>query len=103
MVIVFAAPLGLSFAAKEVCALLIAFLYGLEGSEWRRLKLIGQGKDVTDIVSGDTYEDAEIHFFHRWTEGKGALPVIPPLPLTAAHVAAAETAFGMFPEPENRS
>jgi hypothetical protein len=103
MVIIFAAPLGLSFAAKEICAILIAFLYGLEGSQWRREKLIGQGKEVIDIVSGDTFEDAETHFFHRWAEGRGALPVIPPsLPLPAAH-AAAEAAFGVFPEPERRS
>jgi hypothetical protein len=103
MAIIFAAPLGLSLFAKELAVFLIALLCGLEGNQWRRQKLLGVGKPLADIVSADTRDDAEIHFFHRLQERTASLPTVPPpLPLRAAQVPAAETAFGLFPEPENR-
>ncbi len=102
MALLFAVPLGLSFFAKEFAAFLIALLCGFEAQQWRRQKLINAGKPLTDIVSGDTQDDAEIHFFHRWQETAPASPTPPPLPPRAAQALAAETAFGLFPEPENR-
>jgi Protein of unknown function (DUF2628) len=102
MGILFALPFGLSFFAKEFAAFLIALLCGLEGRQWVRHKLMRQGKPVTDIVSGDTRDDAEIHFFHRWQDSVASPPIVPPLPLRPAHAAATETPFGLFPEPESR-
>jgi hypothetical protein len=100
MAIIFAVPLGLSFFAKEFAAFLIAFLCGLEGNEWRRQKLLREGKPLTDIVSGDTQDDAEIHFFHRWQETASVSPTPPPASQRTGQVSATEPAFGLFPEPE---
>jgi hypothetical protein len=80
---------------------LIALLCGLEGQQWRRQKLTREGKHLADIVSGDSSDDAEIHFFHRWTEGNVPAPVAAlattPVPI---HNPSTQTAFGLFPEPE---
>jgi len=102
-VILLAAPLHLSFLAKELLFLLMALLCGLEGQEWRRQKLVRQGKRMADIVSGDTHGDAEIHFFYRWAERGSSGLNEPPHPAHAGFlsaVPATETPFGLFPEPE---
>jgi hypothetical protein len=100
--IIFATPLGLSLFAKELAVFLIALFCGLEGNQWRRQKLTQEGKTLADIVTGDTRDDAEVHFFHRWQESTASATVPPPLPMRAAQVFATEPAFGLFPEPENR-
>jgi hypothetical protein len=89
---------------KELFLILIALLCGLEGQQWRRQKLMRQGKDLTDIVSGDSLEDAEIQFFHRHAERVPSAPVVTPVSQPAAAISdsASEPAFGLFPEPETR-
>jgi hypothetical protein len=102
--ILIAAPLQLPSLLKELLFLLIALLCGLEGQQWRRQKLLRQGKRIADIVSGDTRDDAEIHFFHRWAERTPSMlnqPLYSARAVPMAASQAAETPFGLFPEPEN--
>ncbi len=102
MAIVYLIPLGLPSLAQEFGGFLIALLCGLEGNEWRRQKLLRDGKSLADIVTADSRDDAEIHFFHRWQES-AAIPAGPqPLPSGGGQGSAAEPAFGLFPEPETR-
>jgi hypothetical protein len=99
--ILVAAPLHLPFLAKELSFLLIAFLCGLEGQQWRRQKLLRQGKRIAAIVSGDTRDDAEIHFFHRWAEHVPSTAAEPAHRVASQPIfSATETPFGLFPEPE---
>jgi len=97
-------PLGFSTPLKELFLLLIAVLCGLEARQLWRRKLTGEGMPVAEIVSGDTLQDAEIHFFHRWAERAPVLPPPPAVPrqtqLPSAYGSAHETPFGLFPEPE---
>lgn len=103
MAFLFTVPLGLSLFAKELAALLIAFLCGLEGRQWCRQKLLRHGSPVTGIVTADTQADAEINFFHRWMEnGAAALEAAPQRSAPATHSTVSEPVFGLFPEPENR-
>jgi hypothetical protein len=100
-----AAPLHISSLTKEMFFLLIAFLCGLEGQQWRRQKLIREGKPLTDVVSGDTADDAEIHFYHRWADQEPPAVAVMTAPTQTPvdlHDVAAEPAFGLFPEPEKR-
>jgi hypothetical protein len=101
--IIIAPPLHLPFLAKELLFLLIALLCGLEGQQWRRQKLLRQGKRIADIVSGDTRDDAEFHFFHHWAERRPSMPNEPRYPaqgVLAPLVPTDQTPFGLFPEPE---
>jgi hypothetical protein len=102
IVLVFLGPLQLSPVAQEAAVLLIALLCGLEGRQWRRQKLLRQGKPVSDIVAGEELDDAEVRFFQRWQEIPPSAPAAVPRAIPAGQGAAAETAFGHFPEPENR-
>ncbi len=100
MALIFAVPLGLSFAAKELCVFLIALLVGFEGHQWLRQKLVRDGKPLADIVNADTREDAELIFFHRWGEGQSPVREAPPRPAPQGFATA--TPLGLFPEPEHR-
>jgi len=58
--------------ARGAGLFLIALYCGLEGLEWRRARAVRQGHALVDVVTGDCQEDAELHFYERWT---GAISV----------------------------
>jgi hypothetical protein len=88
---------------RGLAYVLVSLLCGFEGFEWVREKLARHDKEIVDLVTGDSLEDAETHFYYR---GGLQLPPSVPPPLTGtgrAVYAASDAPFGVFPHPENRS
>jgi len=94
--------------ARGAGLFLIALYCGLEGAEWRRARAIRQGRTMVDIVTGDCREDAELHFYERWTGVAPAASDDTPRDggfsrlwlRRAGSKGSPDVPFGMFPEAE---
>jgi len=98
--------------ARGAGLFLIALTCGLEGAEWLRARAIRHGRALVDVVTGDCEEDAELHFYERWTGGT-SIAMEAPRPRPDAGFSrlwrrcpgskgSTEAPFGMFPEAEHR-